>query len=240
MNNREIDIDTQATPERQSVSPARAAARIFRSSPQVRRALGSFGGFFAGIAMMALAVISVGCGSDPNQYNIPAEAMVAHPSSTLAVGDILRFSFSAAPELNQTQKVGVNGRVNLPMVGSVTAAGKSLGRLQSELVSLYEPHLQVPDVQVALDTPAAAVYVSGEVNKPGKVALDRPMTALEAVMESGGFSRLANPKQVFVIRTEKGKQHRYVLNLGQTLSGGETNAFYLRPFDTIYVKRSNW
>ena len=190
--------------------------------------------------MLALAMLAASCATDPNQYQIPPDAMVARPSSNLSVGDTLRITFPTTPELNQTQKIALNGRINLPMIGSVRAAGKTLGSLQSELTALYKPHLQVPDVQVALEKPAAVVYVSGEVNNAGKVPLDRPMTALEAIMESGGFSRLANPKQVFVIRNEKGRQKRYVLNLGDTLSGGDTPAFYLRPFDMIYIKRSNW
>jgi polysaccharide biosynthesis/export protein len=72
------------------------------------------------------------------------------------------------------------------------------------------------------------------------VPLDRSITALEAVMEVGGFSKLANPKKVYVIRNEAGKQKRYALNLAEALSGNESQAFYLRPYDVVYVDRSNW
>ena len=194
----------------------------------------------AGLASIAIALVSSGCGSGGGDYQIPAEALVARPSGTLAVGDVIRVSFVGAPELSLTQKIGVNGQVSLPTIGSVTAAGKSVSSFQSQLRGMYEPHLQDPQVLVSTETRAAAVYVSGEVNTPGKVPLDRSMTVLEAIMESGGFSKFANPKQVFVIRNEKGKQRRYVLNLGDTLAGVESQAFYLRPFDMIYVKQSNW
>ncbi len=181
----------------------------------------------------------ISCGSAPN-YNIPSSAFKAHPSGTLAVGDVLRFNYAGAPEFNQTQKIQPDGRVSLPTVGSVQAAGRSVGSLQASLTSMYESTLNDPTVVVAVEQPAAVVYVSGEVNAPGKVALDRKLTAFEAVMETGGFSKLANPKQVFVIRTESGKQNRYPLNLKDTLSGFETQPFYLRPFDVVYVQRSNW
>ncbi len=179
------------------------------------------------------------CGPAPD-YNIPAAAFVAQPSSTLAVGDVLRFTYAGAPEFNQSQKIQPNGKVSLPTVGSVQAAGRNVGSLQTSLTSMYGSTLNDPTVVVALEQPAAVVYVSGEVNTPGKVPLDRKLTAFEAVMESGGFSKLANPKVVFVIRTEGGKQKRYPLNLKATLSGFETQPFYLRPFDTVYVQRSNW
>jgi hypothetical protein len=59
-------------------------------------------------------------------------------------------------------------------------------------------------------------------------------------MEAGGFSRLANPKQVIVVRTLNGKNQRYVLNLQNALAGVESSPFYLRPYDVIYVKPSVW
>lgn len=199
----------------------------------------------AGAWLLAMALTLVvgngltSCGPAPN-YNIPASAFKAEPSGTLAVGDVLRFSYAGAPEFNQSQKIQPNGKVSLPTVGGVQAAGRSVGSLQASLTSMYENTLNDPTVVVALEQPAAVVYVSGEVNTPGKVPLDRKLTAFEAVMESGGFSKLANPKQAFVFRTERGKQNRYPLNMKDTLSGFETQPFYLRPFDVIYVQRSNW
>lgn len=194
--------------------------------------------------MAVSAVLLVGNGltscGPATDYNIPSSAFRAEPSSTLEVGDTLRFSYAGAPEFNQTQKIQPNGKISLPTVGSVQAAGRSISSLQASLTSMYEPHLNDPTVVVAVEQPIAVVYVSGEVNTPGKVALDRKLTAFEAVMESGGFSKLANPKQAFVFRTEGGKQNRYPLNLNDTLSGYETQPFYLRPFDVVFVKRSNW
>ncbi|RYD61043.1 MAG: polysaccharide export protein [Verrucomicrobiaceae bacterium] len=192
---------------------------------------------FAGIAVAATLP---SCGPSPDAYNIPSAAFTATPSGVLAVGDVLRFSYAGAPEFNQTQKIQPDGRVSLPTVGNIKAAGRSVSSLQASLTELYRPSLNDPTVVVAVEQPAAAVYVSGEVNTPGKVPLDRQLSALEAVMEAGGFSKLANPSQVFVIRTEGGTQKRYALNLNATLSGLETRPFYLRPFDVIYVKKSNW
>ena len=93
---------------------------------------------------------------------------------------------------------------------------------------------------VSLAGAAAGVYVSGEVLRPGKIPLDRPMTALEAVMEAGGFTKFANPKQVFIVRNQGGKSQRYVLNMNQALYGTESIPFYVRAYDVIYVKQSNW
>lgn len=172
---------------------------------------------------------------------VPAEAYQSKPSGVLAAGDEISIAFSGAPELNTKQKIAPNGKVSLPPpVGDVSAAGRSINSLQASLTSLYQPHLQDPTVVVSLETAASGVYVSGEVLRPGKVPLDRPMSALEAVMEAGGFTKFANPKQVMVIRKQGGKQQRYVLNMNDTLAGYESSPFYLRPYDVIYVKQSVW
>jgi polysaccharide export outer membrane protein len=105
---------------------------------------------------------------------------------------------------------------------------------------MYRPHLQDPTVIVAVESAAAGVYVSGEVLRPGKIPLDRPITVLEAVMEAGGFTKFANPKQVIVVRNERGKNQRYVLNMEESLGSAESLRFYLRKYDVIYVKQSRW
>lgn len=181
-----------------------------------------------------------GCETAETYTPIPAEAYKASPSGTLTAGDVIHVSYPGAPELNTTQKIQANGMVSLPTIGNVTAQGKSVANLQSQLTGLYQSHLQNPTVLVAVETAASGVYVSGEVMKPGKVPLDRPMTAFEAIMEAGGFTKFANPKQVVVVRNQKGQHQRYALNLSDTLSGQSSNAFYLRPYDTVYVKQSRW
>lgn len=184
-------------------------------------------------------LLSAACSPAPN-YSIPANVSSATPKGTLSLGDKIRVAYPGAPEFNEVYKIQADGKIGLPMVGNVTAVGRTASSLQSTVTAMYEKHLNDPTVIVSLDEPAASVYVSGEVGAPGKVPLDRSITALEAVMEVGGFSKLANPKKVYVIRTEAGKQKRYALNLADALSGNDSEAFYLRPYDVVYVDRSNW
>jgi polysaccharide export outer membrane protein len=193
-----------------------------------------------GMLCLVTAVLSIGCGGTGPATPVSAEAYRSRPSSSLGAGDEIRVTFSGAPELNTKQKIQSNGRVSLPTIGDVSASGKSITSLQSELTSLYAPHLQDPTVIVSLESAAAGVYLSGEVLTPGKIPLVRPMTALEAVMEAGGFTKFANPKQVIVVRTQGGKTQRYVLDLKQALYGVDNNPFYVRAYDVIYVSQSRW
>ena len=186
------------------------------------------------------SVAGVGCREMMSANAVPTEASVSKPSGNLAPGDVINVIFSGAPELSTKQKIQPNGKVSLPTLGDVSAAGKTIGGLQQQLSTLYQPHLQDSTVVVSLSGTAAGVYVSGEVLRPGKIPLERPMTALEAVMEAGGFTKLANPKQVFILRNQEGKSRRYVLDMNETLGGSESIPFYVRAFDVVYVKQSIW
>ena len=194
----------------------------------------------AGAMSLFIVVVSTGCGNMNPAPPVPAEAYRSKPNATLAAGDEIKVAFSGAPELNVQQKIQANGKVSLPTIGDVSAVGKSITGFQSELTSRYQPHLQDPGVTVSVETAAAGVYVSGEVLRPGKIPLDRPMTALEAVMECGGFTKFANPKQVIVVRNQGGRSQRYVLNMNEALYGTDSSPFYVRTYDVIYVKQSNW
>jgi polysaccharide export outer membrane protein len=171
---------------------------------------------------------------------LPTDATLPNSQGQLSEGDLIQVTFPGAPNLDLTQKVLSNGQVNLPIIGDVAASGKKLGTFQRELEGRYREHLADPRVLVSLETPSAVVYVSGEVTNPGKVPLSRPLTVLEAIMESGGFSRFANRKEIFVVRKEGNLQKRYVRNLNETLAHGNGKTFYLKPYDVIYVKQSAW
>ena len=83
------------------------------------------------------------------------------------------------------------------------------------------------------------VYVGGEVNKPGQVEVPGSLTALEAIGQAGGFNTTtANVGKVVIIRNRDGKQYGTVVSLKEALSGKETQPFYLRPGDTVYVPQT--
>ena len=195
---------------------------------------------FVRLIALFIGVILMSCGDLNPSLAVPAEAYRSKPNTTLAAGDEIKVTFPSAPELNVTQKIQANGKLSLIMIGDVSAVGKSITSFQSELSSLYHSHLQDPTVIISIEAAAAGVYVSGEVLRPGKIPLDRPMTALEAVMECGGFTKFANPKKVIIVRNQGGKNQRYVLNMNEALYGKDSNSFYVRTYDVIYVKQSNW
>jgi protein involved in polysaccharide export with SLBB domain len=161
--------------------------------------------------------------------------LTSRTPSYLVAGDTVKISFPAAPELNQSQKIGADGTLSLPLIGEVSASGKTVGQLQAELATRYKPQLQDNEVLVSLDTRAVPVVVSGAVQKPGKITFERPATVLEAIMEAGGFTPEADLKKVSLIRIVKGEHETQVVDLRPLLKGKPTPAIYCSGGDVIYV-----
>jgi protein involved in polysaccharide export with SLBB domain len=154
---------------------------------------------------------------------------------TLSPGDVIKLSFQGAAELNQTQKIKADGKVNLPLIGEVMAAGKTVLDFQTELVALYKPQLRNSDVLVTLESGVVNVFVTGQVGKPGRFAFDRPTTVLQAIMEAGGANEFGNLARVRLIRTTGGRQAAQVLNLKSALKGESSQVEYVKDGDMIIV-----
>ena len=198
-------------------------------------------------------MLLAGCKSRP-VYNNPGPtgtqpasqaSATLHPLDTRAVnyatnslqeGDVVSITFQYSTNFNALQKITLDGMLNLESVGPVKAAGRTVVELQAELARLYKRQVKDDVVTVKLISSANSVYVSGAVLRPGKILMERPMTALEAIMEAGGFDSIrAKPSQVTVLRLEDGKQRTYRLNLKAALRGDDKAPFFLKPFDIVHV-----
>jgi polysaccharide biosynthesis/export protein len=159
----------------------------------------------------------------------------------LAPGDVLDVSFASATNMNAIRRVGPEGSITLPTIGQVQVAGKTVTQLESELKQRYAKELTDPELFVNLTQSGNVVYVSGSVARPGRIVLERPLTALEAILEAGGFAPDANLKKVTVIRYENENNTTYELNLQPVYSGGPVSPFYLMPRDVVNVpKKVQW
>ena len=189
-------------------------------------------GIVGKLAALAL-LLCAGC-QGPKASMSP-DQLVRQPPVALNAGDVVKITFPAAPELNQTQKIGTDGTLSLPLIGEVHASGKSPGALQNELASLYKPQLQDNEVVVTLESRAIPVVISGAVQRPGKIVFERPATVLEAIMEAGGFTPEADLKRVSVIRIVKGQHFTQLYDLRPVLRGAPTRAVYVSGGDVVYV-----
>jgi polysaccharide export outer membrane protein len=186
------------------------------------------------LGVTAALLLGAGCRtSSPEMADSNRNTMVR-----LAAGDVIKVSFPGAPELNQTQKIRTDGRVNLPMIGEASAAGKTLTDFQNELIRSYKSQLKNNDVLVTLEGGTGSVTVSGSVGRPGRIEFDRPTTVFQAIMQAGGATEYGTLKKVRLIRLVNGEQQSQVLDLSGTLKGESTQVVYVKDGDVIYVSPS--
>ena len=163
------------------------------------------------------------------------------PPYTIQPGDVLDIKFFYNPELNETVTVRPDGFISLQLVNEVQAAGRQPRQLTENLTTLYSKELRKPAVAVIVKTFAGQrVYVGGEVGQQGLLTMPAGLTALQAVMQAGGFKNTAQPGETLVIR--KGPDNSPIpvrVDLTTMLSGSTAGQdFRLQPDDVVYVPKS--
>ena len=185
-----------------------------------------------GIALAMLT--SVGCKTA--HHSFPDQASVPFTSIELREGDVLKIAFPDAPNLTTSQQIRRDGKIVMPMGGELKAAGLTPAQLEADLIKTYGNQLVSKEVIVTVETSVYDVFVTGAVLKPGKVTVNRPISALEAVMEAGGFDYAkANTRQVSIIRHEHDEVQNFKVDLKAMMAHGVNRTFYLRPSDIVYV-----
>lgn len=195
------------------------------------------------LAALGLAVLTAVTGCQTSRSKASVEQAADHSETiVLREGDVLRISFQGTPTLDTTQQIRRDGKIALSLVGEVTAVGMTPAELEKEIIRLYSSQLVSKEVTVTVVSSSFPVFVSGAVVRPGKILSDHPITALEAIMEAGGFDYTkANLEDVRVIRNEAGRVKNYTLNLKLVLQGKQNTPFYLKPSDIVYVPaRFSW
>lgn len=151
-------------------------------------------------------------------------------------GDVLRIEVLEDASLNRTSLIPPDGRITLPLAGSVAAAGRSVEEIQADLIKKLTPSFAAPpNVFVSIEsiftppvnnTPVVpvlyAIYVNGEAAKPGRVDVVPGTTVLQLFGQMGGFSKFAATKRIQLRRMEQGTEKIYGINYDKIIAGAST------------------
>ena len=167
-----------------------------------------------------------------------ATGCAANTSSDYVIGseDTLHVSVWKEPDLTATLPVRPDGKISLPLLNDVQAAGLTPMQLADSLTAKLRKYIAEPQVTVVVTLMnSQKVFLLGEVLHTGAVPLLPNMTVLQ-VLSTAGFSQFANTKNIYVLRTENGKQEKLPFNYKAVIKGEhmEQNIF-LKPGDTVVV-----
>lgn len=151
--------------------------------------------------------------------------------------DVLRIDVWKEPEISRTVPVRPDGKISLPLLNDVQAAGLTATELSGVLTEGLKKYINNPQVTVGVtEINSRRVYVTGEVTRPGALPLLPNMTVLQGLSSTGGFTQFARVKNIYVLRTIDGKQQKLPFNYKEVLNGhNPVQNILLQPGDVIVV-----
>jgi polysaccharide biosynthesis/export protein len=180
------------------------------------------------ICIFLLAIVTPVWGQKP---------AASDPNYVIGAQDILDISVWKEVELTRTVPVRPDGKISLPLLNDVQAAGLTPTQLAEQITMSLKKFVTDPQVTVIVtQINSQRIYIMGEVNRAGAYPLLPQMTVLQGLSSAGGFTQFANLKKIYMFRIEDGKQVKYPFNYKDVVGGKhpEQNV-QLKAGDTIVV-----
>jgi polysaccharide export outer membrane protein len=155
----------------------------------------------------------------------------------IGADDVLDVSVWKEQELTRTLQVRPDGKISMPLLGDVQAAGLTPGQLAQSVSEKLKKYLTAPQVTVILtQINSQRVYVIGEVTRPGAYPVLPGMTILQAISSAGGLTQFANGKKIFLMRDENHAQTKQPFSYKDVLDGRKAEEnLAVKAGDTIVV-----
>ena len=181
----------------------------------------------------------------PGGPSAPAETVMAlappraidMESFRIGAEDILDVQVWKNAELSRVVPVRPDGKVSLPLVNDIQAAGLTPSELRNQITTKLAEYIPAPEVSVMVrEVHSRKVAVVGAVKMPGRYEMKSPMTVLEALALAQGLTDFASRDRIVVLREVNGKTSQIPFNyrkIGDDSSSQQN--FFLRPGDIVVV-----
>lgn len=193
-----------------------------------------------GLVLFVSLVLS-GCSAN-NPVVEPGEGPVdkALTEYRAGVADVLSVSVWRNEELSVTVPVRPDGKISVPLIGDVNAAGKTVEEISDDIEGSLKSYIRTPKVTVIvaqINSTISDIRITGAVNAPQTVPHLQGITVLDVVLRAGSLTPFANPNSAKLYRkNDDGEMQVYAIKLRDILEKGrlETN-YELQPSDIITV-----
>lgn len=172
---------------------------------------------------------------------VPARAeglrQAADAAYQIGAEDVLEISVWKNPELSKTVFVRLDGKISLPLIGDVQAAGLSPEELRDGIVEKLKEYQSTAVVSVIVqEIRSYKVYMIGEVKTPGTYVLKSSTTMLQAIALAGGFTQYASKNSMTLVRRKAGGgEEKIKIRFDDLLSDKKDGSVILKPGDTVFV-----
>jgi polysaccharide export outer membrane protein len=173
----------------------------------------------------------------PESASTTAVGTAATPKYVIGPDDVLQIVFWREKDLSGEVIVRSDGRISLPLLNDVVAAGRTPEELRDALIAGASPFLAEPNATVVVkESRSRKVFITGSVERPGPYVLTGRTTVLQLIAMAGGLKEFADQKNIVVMRGGNGRQVSYAVDYRSILrrQNLEQN-FDLAPGDTVLV-----
>lgn len=168
-----------------------------------------------------------------------AQAEMAVDGDQYIIGpeDVLYVHVWKEDALTRTVPVRMDGKISLPLIQEVKAAGLTPLQLKEVLMRKFKEFIENPIVSVTVvEINSFKVYVIGQVRNPGIQRLRSETTVSQIIVMAGGFTEWANQKKIVVVRKEDGREKRIKVNYKKIMDGGNPGSdVILKAGDTVII-----
>jgi polysaccharide export outer membrane protein len=170
-------------------------------------------------------------------YNNAARGATSDPNYVIGPQDVIDVNVWKEPDISRTVPVRPDGKISLPLLNDVQAAGMTPAQLGNQITASLKKFVTNPQVTVIVTAiNSQRIYVLGEVTRPGAFPLLPGTTVLRGLSSAGGFTQFAKMKGIYVLRLENGKQVKYPFNYKDVVNGKHPEQdIVLKAGDTIVV-----
>ncbi|MCP1677135.1 polysaccharide export outer membrane protein [Natronocella acetinitrilica] len=195
---------------------------------------------FSRLALVGLVALAVSACGGFRSSDIPSPGPVETPDYVIGAGDQLQIYVRNNPDLSVSLPVRPDGKISVPMVQDVQAAGKTPTRLGRDLETELAQFIREPTVTVMVmgfvGEYADQVRVIGQAAQPQSLAYRNGMTVLDALIQVGGLTPFAAGNRATLVRQRNGDSSSYRLRLNDLLNDGDVRHNHaLRPGDIIII-----
>jgi polysaccharide biosynthesis/export protein len=163
-------------------------------------------------------------------------AMAATTEYLIGPEDVLDISVWKNPELSRKVPVRPDGRVSLPLVNDIQAAGLTPTELRQQLTTRLAEFVPTPEVAVIVqEVQSLKVAIVGAVKTPGRFMLKSPATVLECIALAQGLTEFAARDRIVVLRQNGSTTTRIPFNYRKVADGSDQENFFVKPGDIIVV-----
>ncbi len=192
--------------------------------------------FLSVICVFSFCIYTLSVFADsPSEKKRKVDVVAEIDKYVIGPEDVLDIFVWKEESLTKTVPVRIDGKISLPLLDDIQAAGLTPLQLKEEITKKLTGFVENPTVTVTVkEANSYRVFISGEVKQPGIIHIRSEITLVKLIIMAGGFTEWANKRNILIITKENGRTKRTSVNFNKIIDG-DIPDIVIKPGDTVIV-----